>query len=97
MTDETLEIQHYQKDGVGRFWAKVDGGEAELTYWLRDDDAMVIDHTYTPPEARGKNIARTLTERAVAEAQEYNLRIHPKCPYVDKLFQRRPEWASLRV
>ncbi len=94
---DNLDIKHIQKDGAGRFWAKVSGGEAELTYRLTEDDVMVIDHTYTPPEARGKNIARTLTEHAVADAKEHHLRVDPQCPYVDKLFQRRPDWAPLRA
>ncbi|PQA89161.1 GNAT family N-acetyltransferase [Hyphococcus luteus] len=97
MTDDTLEILHYEKDGVGRYKASVPGGEAELTYTLNDDDVMVIDHTFTPPEARGKSIARKLTERAVADAKEHQLRVDPQCPYVAKLFDRKPEWASLRA
>jgi len=94
MTD--LKITHDKRNGAGRYWAAVSGGEAELTYRLKDG-VMAIDHTYTPPEARGQNIARRLTERAVADAQSEGLRVDPICPYVDKLFQRIPEWASLRA
>ncbi len=97
MTDDTLKIEHYEKNGVGRYRADVAGGEAELTYTLNEDDVMVIDRTFTPPEARGKSIARKLTERAVADAKEHHLRVDPQCPYVAKLFERKPEWASLRA
>ena len=96
MTDEQLTIEHEETGQAGRYFAKVPGGEAELTYKLRDG-VMAIDHTYTPDEARGRSVARKLTEHAVAEAQKKGLRIDPVCPYVDKLFDRKPEWASLRA
>lgn len=97
MTEDTPRIEHMEKDGSGRYFMRIDGGEAELTYSFRDDDVMVIDHTFTPPEARGRSLARKLTERAVADAKERNVRIDPLCPYVAKLFERKPEWASLRA
>ncbi|WP_428407921.1 GNAT family N-acetyltransferase [Hyphococcus sp.] len=96
MADETLDIQHEKRGDNGRYWALAGDGEAELTYRMRGD-VMVIDHTFTPPEARGKNVAQRLVERAVDEARESGLKIDPVCPYVAKLFQRRPEWAPLHV
>lgn len=96
MTDDPLDIQHERQGGKGRYWALAGDGEAELTYKMRGD-VMVIDHTFTPPEARGKNIARQLVERAVGDARESGLRINPVCPYVAKLFQRRPEWRELQA
>ena len=97
MSEDTTPIEHTEKDGSGRYFMRVDGGEAELTYSFRDDDVMVIDHTFTPPEARGQSLARKLTERAVADARERKVLIEPVCPYVAKLFDRKPEWAALRA
>ncbi len=96
MTDDNLDIQHEQRGDAGRYWALAGDGEAELTYKIRGE-VMVIDHTFTPVEARGKNIARQLVERAIDDAQAQGFRVDPQCPYVDKLFQRRPEWAPLRI
>ena len=96
MADEILDIQHEKRGDTGRYWALAGDGEAELTYRMRGD-VMVIAHTFTPPEARGKNVAQRLVERAVDEARESGLKIDPVCPYVAKLFQRRPKWAPLHV
>ncbi len=97
MQDEQLEIIHDRTASGGRYWAAVAGGEAELTY--RQDSAarIIIDHTYTPPQARGKNIARRLVERAAADARAGGVKIVPQCPYVDKLFQRRADLDDLRA
>lgn len=97
MTSDDLQIRHKRQGDAGRYWAEVPGGEAELTYRLKSDGVMAIDHTYTPPEARGKNIARLLTERAVADAKDQGRLVDPVCPYVAKLFDRLPEWAPLRA
>ncbi len=92
-----MQIIHDRTNQGGRFWANVAGGEAELTY--RNDGALriIIDHTYTPPQSRGKNIARLLVERAAADARAAGVSIVPTCPYVDKLFQRRADLNDLRA
>lgn len=95
--NDNLDIIHDANEHGGRYWAKVEGGEAELTYRKRDDGVIVIDRTFTPPEARGGGIARHLTERAVDDARRLGLKIVPQCPYVARLFSERREWADLRV
>ncbi len=97
MTANEIEIGHDLNNGGGRYWVEVDGGSAELTYTNRGDDVIVIDHTYVPPESRGRDIAQRLVERAVADARQRNLRIVPQCPYVAKLFDRRADLAERRA
>lgn len=89
---EKLEINHTQTRDGGRFHAHVEGGEAALTY-KSVNGAMIIDHTFVPPPSRGRDIAERLVERAVEEADRRGARIVPQCPYVNKLFHRRPELA----
>ena len=94
---EQLQIEHVAGPLGGRYWAAVMGGEAELTYKTRGDDVIVIDHTFVPPPSRGGSIAQQLVERAVADAREQGVKIVPPCPYVDKLFSRRPDLSALRA
>ena len=89
---EKLDIKHAPTSSGGRYWADVEGGEAELTY-AAANGAMIIDHTFVPPASRGRDIAQRLVERAVEDADKRGLRIVPQCPYVNKLFHRRPELA----
>ncbi len=97
MTREDISIGHDFNNDGGRYWAEVRGGSAELTYKNRGDGVVVIDHTYVPPESRGKNVALRLVEHAVADARARNLKIVPQCPYVAKLFERRADLAELRA
>lgn len=82
----------------GRFYTKVAGSEqpAELT-WRAAGQARVVDHTFTPPAARGKGVAMALVEAIVAEAREEGFTIVPQCPYVAAAFRRHPEWADVRA
>lgn len=90
MSDD-IDIGHDLNNGGGRYWAEVAGGSAELTYINRGKGVIVIDHTYVPPEARGGKIAQALVERAVADAKAAGVKIVPQCPYVARLFDRRPD------
>ncbi len=78
----------------GRYVLETEFGEAALTYRL-DGRRMIIDHTYTPPAARGRKIALSLVERAVADARDQNLKVVPECPYVARVFAQRWDWADL--
>ncbi len=97
MTQLDISIGHDFNNSGGRYWAEVPGGSAELTYQNRGDDAIIIDHTYVPPQSRGKNIALQLVEHAVADARIRNLKIVPQCPYVEKLFKIRADLNAFRA
>jgi hypothetical protein len=90
-------ISHAEKGGRGRYWAHTEAGEAELTYSLTDQRRMVIGSTFVPREARGLGVALALVKRAVADAEKQGRLIDPVCPYVDRIFDRHPEWKSLRA
>ncbi|TIX49314.1 N-acetyltransferase [Alteraurantiacibacter aquimixticola] len=72
---------------------------AVLTWKARGEDGEIrlVDHTFTPPEARGKGIAAKLVEAIVADAREQGFKIAPQCPYVVYAFGKHPEWEELRV
>jgi predicted GNAT family acetyltransferase len=78
----------------GRFVARVEGLEAYVTYVV-DDDVIDVQHTYTPPALRGRDIAARLTEAVVAYAQAQGLRILPSCPYTRAWLARRPDLRAL--
>jgi len=91
-----LPVEHESGAGHGRFFIDLgEGFEAEMTYRKIGRDTIVIDHTYTPPEFRGRNIAAQLMNRAIAEARTAGLKILPQCSYAVIAFRRHPEWADL--
>jgi predicted GNAT family acetyltransferase len=89
-------VEHETGAGHGRFFIDLgDGFEAEMTYRKMGQDVIVIDHTYTPPEFRGRNIAARLMLRAIDEARTAGLKIVPHCSYAAAQFRRHAEWADL--
>jgi uncharacterized protein len=80
----------------GRFFVRLDGMEAELLYERRGD-VLDVQHTFTPPPLRGRNVAARLTEAAFAYAQANELRILPTCPYTRRYVALHPELGALAV
>jgi len=93
----TINIGHNEKNNRGRYWTETKAGEAELIYSLSADDKMVIDSTFVPIAARGGGVALALVKRAVEDAKAVGRKVDPVCPYVDRVFDRHPEWGALRA
>ncbi|MXO60602.1 GNAT family N-acetyltransferase [Altererythrobacter salegens] len=80
----------------GAYKAVVPGGgrDAELT-WTARGEARIANHTYVPPDLRGRGIATALVEALIADARAEGFKIDPQCSYVAAAFRRHPEWADL--
>jgi predicted GNAT family acetyltransferase len=79
----------------GRFLLRQDDGHvAELVYERRGG-VLDIQHTYTPPALRGREIAARLTEAAFAFARSEGLRVVPTCSYTGGYVARHPEGRDL--
>ena len=68
-----------------------------MTFRKIGASVIAIDHTYTPPQFRGRNIAAMLMDRAIADARRENLKVQPECSYAVVQFQRHKDWADLLV
>ena len=95
---DSIEVFREDETSHGAYRADVPGSPrmAELT-WVARGPLRIANHTYVPPEARGKGIAAALVEALVADAREQNFKIVPQCSYVEAAFRRHPEWADLRA
>ncbi|MCE4611333.1 MAG: N-acetyltransferase [Desulfurococcales archaeon] len=67
-----------------------DGSKAFLRYKI-DDGRMELIETYTPPQHRGKGVARKMVEKALEVARERGLKIVPICSYAVYYFIKHPE------
>lgn len=95
MTDD-FKVEHEDGDGHGRYVIRLPGGlEAEMTYRKIGAGMIAIDHTYTPPEFRGNNIAFRLIDAGINDARTRNLKVRPECSYAVAQFRRHPDWADL--
>ena len=66
-----------------------------MTFRKIGASVIAIDHTYTPPQFRGRNIAAMLMDRAIADARRDGIKIQPECSYAVVQFQRHKDWADL--
>lgn len=98
MAIEDLEIEREDDGRRGRYVIRLpDGSEAEMTYWRRDPQTIVADHTGTPRQYRGKGLALKLVLRAIDDARHDGTRIVPMCSYVVAQFRRHPDWGDLKA
>jgi len=94
--DDELTVEREDFAGHGRYVIRLPGDlEAEMTYRRVGADIIAIDHTYTPPEFRGRNIAAMLMERTIADARRDGIKIQPLCSYAVVQFRRHKEWEDL--
>lgn len=93
---EEFTVEHEDGPGHGRYFIALPGGfEAEMTYRKIGTGVIAIDHTYTPPEFRGRDIARRLIERGIADARTSGTKVKPECSYAAAQFRRHPDWEDL--
>src|SRR5438128_1492479 len=63
-----------------RFVARVEGLEAFVSYERRGD-VVDVQHTWTAPPLRGRDLAARVTDALVAWVRAEGLRIRPTCTY----------------
>ncbi|AEV87450.1 acetyltransferase [Actinoplanes sp. SE50] len=79
-----------------RFELAVDGAVGALaSYRMRGEDVVVVLHTETHPDMRGRGLAGELARRTLAEIRERGWRIVPACPFFAHYLSGHPEDAEL--
>lgn len=95
---DTISIQRTDETTHGAYRAKLSGADQEaFLTWKARGEARIADHTYVPPEMRGRGIAERLVEALIADARDQGFTIVPQCSYVAAQFRRHPEWGDLRA
>jgi predicted GNAT family acetyltransferase len=85
-----------EHDAAGkRFVARLDAGEAELTYEESASRVLDLQHTFVPPEARGEGVGEELVQFAFSYARQNDYRIPPTCPFVRNWLEDHPEQEDI--
>lgn len=63
----------------------------EMSYYFKNDNTIVIDHTKVKEVFGGKGVAKKLVMRGIAYAREKKLKIIPVCSYVQHRFDQDEE------
>jgi predicted GNAT family acetyltransferase len=89
-------FNHIENDGKGRFIVNYNGQEAGyLKYELTENGSLLANGTLVYEEFRDKRLGIPLFNQLIEYASKNNLKIYPTCPFVVKMFDKKPELASL--
>ena len=86
-----LNIQH---EPGKRYFATVNGGEAEAAYKEEADGTRSYDHTYVPDEMRGQGVAERLVQHALDDTIRSGHGFKAVCPYVKQFVQKHPGYQE---
>ena len=95
MSDRPIPIEHEQHADGGKYIARIGSHAAEMTYRRASPQRIVIDHTFVPPELRGRGIGEELVQRAVSDARASEAKIEPVCPFVAAQFRRNRDFDDV--
>ena len=79
----------------GRYIARLEGAEAEMTFSRASPVLIIIDHTGVPDTLRGKGVGQALALHAVEAARAGGWKIIPLCPFFKAQAQRNPDWRDV--
>jgi predicted GNAT family acetyltransferase len=86
----------YDNKALSRFELEAEGGLAFANYRLAPG-TVIITHTETPRELRGRGIASTLVKGALALIRAEGLRVVAGCAFVAAYLDKHPEEADRAV
>lgn len=90
--------EHLVHDNVAahRFELQVEGAVGALaTYRMRGEDVVVVLHTETDPEMRGRGLAGELARGTLEQLRARGQKIVPACPFFAHYISEHPEYADL--
>ena len=89
-------IEHQQQGSQGQWFVEPNEKHlAEMSYFWKDEDRLVIEHTWVDDSLRGQHVGHYLVEAAVKFAREQGVKIIPECPFAQSVFERDPNFSDV--
>ena len=93
-----IEIERRDRVTHGEYVAKLrDSDSMAKLSWTDRGGVRHAEHTFVPPEFRGKGVAEMLVKAMIADARREDFKISPDCSYVAAFFRRNKDLAELSV
>lgn len=91
-----MEIKNSNSETRGIFTAVDKEKRAgEMTYSIKDEKNVVIEHTEVDPEYQGQGVGKKLVEEAANFARENKLKITPQCTYARKVMEKSDKYDDV--
>ena len=95
---ETVTITRHEHGASGEYHAHVEGSEhIGRLIWTEANGVRAANSTQAPTEIGGRGIAGILVDALIADARAQGFKVRPACSYVEKAFEKHPEWADLKA
>lgn len=93
-----MQIERQQQGVKGMFYVgDAQNPQAAMVYRTDARNNIIIEHTEVGDELRGQNVGYQLVHTAVEYARKNNIKILPLCPFAKSVFDKRPEFADVRI
>ncbi|KAA3437003.1 GNAT family N-acetyltransferase [Rufibacter hautae] len=89
---DKTEVIHDEDDN--RFYMRLDGEEAELTYSITENQEMDLDYTFVPEDHRNQGLADKLVKAALEHVIDRNMKFVASCPVVEAYVKRHPAFKE---
>lgn len=85
----------FKFDDHSFYLGDTDNRDAEITFVAKDDELIVIDHTYVSEKLRGSGLAGELVDAVVNYARENNLKVAATCSYAQRKLERTEQYKDV--
>lgn len=95
---ESVSITRHENGASGEYRAHVEGhSHIGRLIWSEAAGVRSANSTQVPTEIGGRGIAGLLVDALIADARAQGFKVRPACSYVEKAFDKHPEWADLKA
>lgn len=91
-----MSAPHIEHDAANhRFVARLDEGEAYLSYEPAGEHTLDLQHTVVPEAARGAGVGEALVRAALDHAGAHRHQVIPSCPFVATWLEGHTDYQRL--
>lgn len=89
------EVRTSRDDERSRYEGSVDGQVVSVLAFVRQGDVLLLTHTGTEPEYRGRGLASVVTAAALDDVRARGEKVRAACPFAVEFLDEHPEYADL--
>ena len=89
------EVRTSRDDGRSRYEGRIDGQVVTVLGFVRQGDVLLLTHTGTEPEFRGRGLASVVTAAALDDVRSRGEKVRPSCSFAVEFLDEHPEYADL--